>query len=339
MPHYSLVNNHPADGQRRPRVLIRAWTEADQRSAADLVATLVGRDSSAATQVAVHGPDQYQPLSFRRTLVAVDQGAIVGLGTLWENWLHPARWRVTLHGRPTFWSRSPASAMLAQLRALRPDGRPLQTAFSVVEEAGGEFFQQHGFAPLMRTRRGVLAPDAMTRRVAAELDVAMARIKAAGYRVASLAELGSAWEPVNTLAWLHAEVYRLGHRWDLVRPLAAAEAVELFLDPGELLPEAMYLALIGEHPVAVASLRRSGAPSQVDLGWVGALPAVATRDGDLVFALVGRCLRHAALVAWHVLLEVDEADTHLWQLLDQLPVALDPDWLTFAELPRAERTR
>jgi hypothetical protein len=72
----------------------------------------------------------------------------------------------------------------------------------------------------------------------------------------------------------------------------------------------------------------------VDLGWAGALPTIATEEGDLVFALVGRCLRHAAVADWHVLLEVDEADSRLWQLIDRLPVALEPDWLTFAELPR-----
>lgn len=295
---------------------------------------MVGRDSSSLPHVVVHGPDQDSPLPFRRTLIAFDQGNIVGLGTLWENSLHPARRRVTMHGSPAFWRQGPGSALLAELRALQPDRRPLQAATSVLDAVGRAFYQQHGFAPLMRTRRGVLAPGAVPEPVAAEFDVAAARIEAIGYHVASLVELGGARALVSDLARLHAELYRQGHRWDPVRPLADEEAAEIFLDPDELLPEAMYLALDGEHPVAVASLRRGDSAAQVDLGWTGALPAAATREGELVFALVGRCLRHAAAASCHVLLEVDEADSRLWQLLDRLPVAFEPDWLTFAELSR-----
>lgn len=308
--------------------LIRPWTEAGQRSVAEFLATLAASDPGISLQLAVHGPDQDPPLPFRRTLVAVDRNDIIGLGTLWENSLHPTRWRVTLHVRPAFWSRGPASALLAQLRALQPERRGLQTAMSALDEAGCEFFQQHGFTPLMRTRRGVLAPYA----IPAEFDLALARIEATGYRVASLAELRSA-PPANVLAWLHAELYRLGHQWDPVRPVETEEAIELFLDPAELLPEAMYLAFRGAQPVAVASLRRSGTPAQVDLGWAGALPEVATSAGDLVLALVGRSLHHATRENWDVLLEVDEADTRLWQLLEQLPLTLEPEWLTFAEPP------
>lgn len=313
--------------------LIRTWTEANQRSVTEFLATLVGLAPDVSLQLAVHGPDQDEPLPFRRTLIAIDQGDIIGLGTLWEHSLHPARWRVTLHGHPAFWSSGPASTLLAHLRALRPGPRPLQAATSALDQAGCAFFQRHGFAPLMRTRRGVLAPDATPGLVAAEFDLAMARVEAAGHRVASLAELGSARVPMSALALLHAELYRQGHRWNPMRPLETEEATELFLDPAELLPEAMYLARIGERPVGVASLRRGITPTQVDLGWAGALPVVAPHGEDLVLALVGRCLRHASLASWHLLLEVDEADSHLWRLLERLPVVLEPDWLTFAEPP------
>src|SRR5262245_17493640 len=95
------------------QVLIRAWAETDERSVGDFLATLVDQDASISPQVAVHGPDQDLPRPLRRTLVAIDQDDVVGLGTLWENSLHPARWRVTLHGYPPFWSSGPASALVA----------------------------------------------------------------------------------------------------------------------------------------------------------------------------------------------------------------------------------
>ncbi|MCC7022974.1 MAG: hypothetical protein IT338_09110 [Thermomicrobiales bacterium] len=310
-------------------MLIRPWAEPDQLS----VASLVGREASTSPQLEVHGPDQDRPRPFSRTLVAIDQGAILGVGTLWENALHPARWRVTLHGQRGFWTEGSAAALLAQLRALRPDHRLLQTAMSALDASGREFVQQHGFAPLMRTRRGVLGPAAVPRPLAAEVDAAETRVAAAGYRVAPLAGLEGVQIPGDTLAHLHAELYRLGHQWDPVRPLSDEEATALFLDRRELLPEAMYLALAEKRPVAVASLRRSETSPHVELAWAGALPATTAHEGDLVVALVGRCLRHASAATWPVLCEVDEADTHLWRLLDRLPVEYEPDWLTFAELP------
>lgn len=258
----------------------------------------------------------------------------MGVGTLWENSLHPARWRVTLHGYPNFWSDRLSSALLDQLRALRPDPRFLQTSLSVLDEAARSFLQQHGFAPLMRTRRGVLPPDAIAHPVAAELDGATARIEAAGYRVTSLEEMGSGRLPVSVLARLHADLYRQGHPWDPVRPLADDEAVELFLDPDELLADAMFLALAGEKPIAAASLRCGDTPARVDLGWTGALAPVAPLARDVVMALAGRCFHHAAIQGWSVVLEVDESDTCLWQLLDWLPVTFEPDWFTFVERSR-----
>lgn len=53
-----------------------------------------------------------------------------------------------------------------------------------------------------------------------------------------------------------------------------------------------------------------------------------THAALLTTALVGRCLaiaaRHDALIR----LEVDEADLHLWTLMEQLPVVAEPDWFS-----------
>jgi GNAT superfamily N-acetyltransferase len=115
-----------------------------------------------------------------------------------------------------------------------------------------------------------------------------------------------------------------------VAPLSEADAVELFLDPDDLIPAALFLALAEDTPVAVASLRRGRSPGEVDLGWVGAVEAHRARGTDLAAALVGRCLRYAADEGWTVRVEVDEADEHLWRLTGVLPVVWEPDWLAFA---------
>ena len=129
----------------------------------------------------------------------------------------------------------------------------------------------------------------------------------------------------------HAAVYAQGHQWNPISTLTDAEARDLFLDPDEVMPDAMIVALQGEDLVAVSSLRRTADEAQVDLGWTGVLEDHAAQRDELIHALVGKCLQHTVGTNWQVLVEVDEADTTLWQLSERLPLQPEPDWLTFAE--------
>lgn len=47
----------------------------------------------------------------------------------------------------------------------------------------------------------------------------------------------------------------------------------------------------------------------VELGWIGVLSDHTAYQDDLIHALVGRCVRHAARENWRVLVEMDEAET------------------------------
>lgn len=83
--------------------------------------------------------------------------------------------------------------------------------------------------------------------------------------------------------------------------------------------------------IAVSSLRRTDISGPVDLGWTGAVVTDQQQCRDLVYTLVGACLRHAEMANLPVSFEGNEADTIVWELTARLPLEREPDWLTFAD--------
>src|SRR5215218_3554796 len=169
------------------RMVIRQWRETDRGPLAELAKSAPDSDTGDAILAALHVPTGISAFDAHPTLVAVDGGNLLGIGTLWENDLHPARWRVSLFGRPTFWSQGGATSLLAGLRDLRPDQRALQTSISARNEYNSAFFETHGFSLLMRTCLGVLPPGDIPESVAKDFHDASNWITEAGIRVVPLA--------------------------------------------------------------------------------------------------------------------------------------------------------
>lgn len=311
--------------------MIRPWRETDRDALAALAMRAPDRDTRDALLAAVRLPTGMAAFDQDRTLVAEDQGALIGIGMLWEHDLHPARWRLSLHGDPPFWSQDVAASLVTGLRTLRPDQRPLQTATSARNERACAFFQEYGFSLLMRTRQATLPPGAIPKSVAEEFEAARQRIAQTGVRVVSLPEIYRTKDSYIRLARLHAALYAQGHTWDPVRDLTDDEAAEIFLESEDLVPEATFIAVEKRRMVAVSSLRRTDISGPVDLGWTGAVVPNQQQCRDLVHALAGACLNYAASEELSVTFEVDEADQIMWELLARLPVEREPDWLTFAE--------
>lgn len=312
-------------------VIIRAWNDDDQGAVDALVMEVLGPGWREQPLGAVHGPDRDAPRPVRRTLVAVDGGRVIGAGTLWENELHPDRWRVTLHVSPPHRGQGTGWLLLTRLRSMRTDRRLVQAGTSAGDRDGCRFFERHGFHRLMRTRRGVVPADAVAPALGTEITAAQSRLAGIGYEIMAWPELPDPTGLMPKLARLHAEIYGQGHGWDPVKSLTDDEASELFLAADDLLPDAMFIALAENQPVAVASLRPHPAPDTVELGWVGVATAHVHHADDLTLALIGRCLERATIERWQIQVEVDEVDTRLWSLVARLPAALEPDWLTYAE--------
>lgn len=312
-------------------MVIREWRESDRGALTVLAQTALDDHARNAILDALRVPAAFSAFDADRTLVAVDGGNLVGIGALWENDIHPARWRVNLHGRSTFWTQGAAASLLSRLQELRPDPRRLQTAISARNEPGCAFFPEHGFALRMRTRSGILPPGSIPEAVAQDFDAASNQTSEAGIKVVPLAAFRNRPFSYVQLARLHADIYTQAHTWDPVRELTGGEPAELFLDSEELLLDATYVALQKKRLVGVSSLRGAGIPGQVELGWTGAVLDDEQQRKPLVQALLGESLRHATSENWPVAFEVDEADTILWDMTARLPLDLEPDWLTFVE--------
>jgi GNAT superfamily N-acetyltransferase len=310
---------------------IRPWAAWDAPAVDALLANIWGHDPPSLRAFSKHGSPRDETDAFRRTLVATSDGRLVGVATAWENPLHPARWRLVAHVDPGLRRRSVGSALFGRLLAeVAPCGpRPWQSATGADDDAGRAFLAHHGFRPLMRTRLGEVNPAALGESVWAALDAANAAATAAGYHIVALPDLAAGASLRPSLASLHAEIYRQTHNWNPPAALSADDARRLFLGD-DLIPESLFVALADDRPVGVASLRRGESPEDRELGWIGIGQGHHHRANTLIAALLGRCLTHAQTSSGPVRVEVDEADWHLWRMLDGLPVRWEPDWLTFA---------
>ena len=302
-------------------VPIRSWLARDAAAVDELLTENVGHDPPARAAFSIHGPEQDAPGARSRTLIAEAQGRVVGVGTAWEYWLHPTRWRVAIHVRSRHRRRGIGSALFAALvvSASRVERRPWQVAARADDEPGLRFLGSLGFAPLMRTHLGPVNPASIAPRLRREAAAAATRVEAAGYRMAPLAGASDP-DQMRRLAALHLDIYRRGHQWSPLGPVSPAAASRLFLDAADVIPSALDVAWAGQTPAAVASLRRSPPVSPdiptrlVDLGWVGTAAAFAPDAPELVPALLDRCLRQAEVEGWTVRVEIDEADRLLWGL-------------------------
>lgn len=235
------------------------------------------------------------------------------------------------HVDPGFRRRGVGSALFGRLLAEVAPGvlRPWQSATRANDDAGRAFLARHGFRPLMRTRLGTLDPARVDEATWGTLDAATAAATEAGYRIVALPDLPANALPRPSVASLHAEIYRQSHGWNPSAVLSEDAAHRLFLGD-DLIPASLFVALADDRPVGVASLRFGENHIDRELGWIGVANEHRGRAAPLTAALLGRCLTHARAEGRPIRVEVDEADRHLWRLVDGLPIPWEPDWLTFA---------
>jgi GNAT superfamily N-acetyltransferase len=292
----------------------------------------------------VHGPPGHDGDEFRRTLVLEANGDLVAVGTLWRHWLHPRYWRLSLHVHPGLRQRGLGTSLyrrLLRVLSAQPPalGRDLMTATHADDADGRRFLERRGFELLMRTRLALVDPQRLGTEIRKELARAAMNAEGAGYRFQAMPELAARDPDIGlVLARLHAEVYRDGHAWDPPAAIGDQDATAVFLDDAELIPAALFAATIGGIPAAVGSLRRTKSSSELELGWVGTTRRHREHVSDLTLGLLGRCLDFAADWRSLVRIEIDEADGPLWAATKKLPIAADPDWLTFIRTGPAPRS-
>ncbi|MBA2468768.1 MAG: GNAT family N-acetyltransferase [Chloroflexia bacterium] len=299
-------------------MIIRTPTQSDPAQANNLAAGIDGCFMDASV------PDRNEPGRFRRTFVAALHDQVVGIGVIFRNWLHPLRLTVDVVVAPDHRRTGIGTALLDRLVAAIPtgDARSLKAACWNDDEASEAFWRSHRFAPIMRTDIGTID-------VTQACTVASAEIPADGITIVSgdqISQKDSLWDEI---AQLHDRVYRANHEWSPPTPIDLPLARQVFLDPDDLIPEALVVALRDDRPFAMASLRALTSEGTCELGWAGGDPTSGQEGFRVARILVAHCLALARERGWAVGVEADQADPILQDVVKQWPLRDHRIWVNY----------
>ncbi len=284
-------------------VVIRSVVDGDR---AGIAALLKECGDASDSQIA---PDDSSWERFSCSYVALNGDNIVGYGSIFSRWLHPQRLRIAIHVLPDSAQDQTNDALFNRLIAAIPntDSRDLQASYWQSDEASADFWTRLGFSHLMRTRIGTLDPSSLPEEGIHGLPE--------GVSIGTGAELMVDRGTWDQIALLHEKVYRRNHWWNPPAPIGLQQARDLYLQPADLIPDALFVALRDDGPVAVASLRPGRRPGHCELGWTGEREpqAIAHIMTDI---LITRCFDYAREQKWLIDIEADDADPILGAIAD-----------------------
>lgn len=254
---------------------------------------------------------------FLPTVVAIQDDRIVGGARLWKLARHPTRWRLVIHVEPEFQRQGIGSALFnACVRegTLRPD-EEITAGITPDNMPYLSFLQYLGFSPLMTTHVGTLSWRDMPEDEATNSS-------------ATIVTLAERPDLRDIVADLHERIYRTQHAWSPVGEITDQFKASVFLDPDELVSDAQFIAILGEQPVGISSLRAPFSISSPEMGWIGVLDRVPEPTGDHIHRqLFNACLSYARRIQGDIWFEVDEADQRTLQRCMNLDVDWEEPWL------------
>ncbi len=267
-------------------------------------------DPTLASISAIHGPNPDDSEDrWRRTLVFVRDDEIVGVGTLLANARHPSRYFVVVVVASEARRRGVGSRLLADLMGLG-DGRPLLARVRETDTAGMAFLRARGFSVLLRSRVGVVDPqDACVQ----------------AWIAATPPSLIESSTPRDELAVAHEAAYAAEHaHWSPTTRRPLEESLRLFCGESWLPATARTVRSEGRI-AAVAGLHGPPlAPSAAELFLIA---GSATGDATALRAVVAAELDLAQSLGAVISIEADDANAELSQILDELPVSMEPTLL------------
>jgi GNAT superfamily N-acetyltransferase len=291
-------------------VALRPMQDADAVGVASVLDSLWGNDHIMRQVYDLHGVWPAETTVIRQTLVAVAEETIVGVGTVFENTIHPLRLTIVVNIKP-MWQRKGIG--LALYNALIPfgDGRAWQAKALRRDAASMAFLLRCGFIPIMTTLTGVIDPADPV------VNVWLATLSKDLPEEYAFTPSGVADE----LALLFGAVYRQYHPWSPPAPFSSEQAHELFCG-SDLLPWSIMRVTYGGDLVGVGGLYAERA-DEAYLCTVG----VVNLPDDVTFSLTERLIHDLIKLAGVYGLRVRfEADAAYW-----------PHYAILATAPAQER--
>lgn len=299
----------------RFEVIVRPCEEHDLEAIAGLVASSWSHDP---TLLAIYKQSHrvWQSDSLiRHTLIATVDGALVGVGTLFESTIHPRMLFITLNVA-SGWQRRGIGARLWMALESLGDARPWIAKMTRRDLAGMSFLLKRGFKPQVRTLTGLLDPAEPTVQ-AWLLDLPSA---APDYQIIGIDDAPAARAEV---ALVHAAIYRQAHEWNPPVEESVDAAIAHYCGPNVIAGSQLCVyqggLLVGaanliEHPFQA----ESGEAYLVNLGVVDLPPTAA---GMLTGALVRRSLEFAAERGLCVRFEADDPHQPFQALMLHAPAS------------------
>ncbi|MBK9181014.1 MAG: DUF1294 domain-containing protein [Acidimicrobiales bacterium] len=266
----------------------------------------------------VHGRLPLRPDLPGRTLVAVDDRTVVGVGSLAGSSHYPSHRLVVIDVAPQRRNEGIGTSLVTALREAG-DARPWLARARGTDAPTMAFLARRGSSVVARTLEAVVDPAApeVARWAADAADAA-----SLGYRLLAVGTgLGSP-VPVADAARAHAERHRRTHAWAPPAAMTGHEAVAEFCGPDVISGSSVCALDARGRIVGVAELVRPPAPP--DTGWahlvhVGVLDQELPRGSALTQALLAHCLAVAARAGLRLRAEVDDTSPLLWAALSALP--------------------
>jgi GNAT superfamily N-acetyltransferase len=263
-------------------------------------------------------PDLKTGLNF----VALEGDVVVGLATIQTRAWHPTRDYVGVHVHPEHRARGLGAQLYEALLPLMKDrARALQTAKTETEVQTKPWLEARGFQEIMRTYTPRVDPRAVN---LAPFTAAM-RGLSDGVRIVTLEEHS---DLTDTVAELHHHIYTETHTWNPTATFPLERLRRVYIGE-DLIPEAMFVALDGDRPIGVASLRPGDDSSTLELAWTGILRDAGKNRLEILDALISHCLEYAVNANATIMGEFDSLNPDAMHILEMLGVERGTAWLTF----------
>lgn len=310
---------------------LRLFADEDHAAVEHLLRNVWGTANDALAYYR-YGKPREDDKRYLRTLVAKQDGEIVGMGSVWTKLVHPHSAYIGIHVDPQHQAHGVGAALWEHLLAeSEPCQRlPLQTATYAHQQRARRFLAKRGFRETKRTYQPTLDPQAVD---PTQLGGHAARVAQAGYTIHTLAELIGDYERDRKIVDLFVEIYTANHRTNPPAARTAALWHDVVFDG--LIEDACFVAIKDGAYAALSSLRPHDTPHYMFLDLRGVSDKHREHETDLILALTQRELAYALGHGVTTLqAEIDTDDPWMMLLLDHMPFSTSAAWITF----RRERT-
>lgn len=307
--------------------LIRPFAPDDHDTLTQLLDIVWSNDSSTSNYYCFGVGSPSEAPGFLRTLVAERNNRIVGFGSLWTNRIHPYSLYIGIIVHPQYQGQGIGTSLYTQLMTLRDiyASFPLQTATWRHCTQAIQFLKQLGFHEDKHTYMPRLQLGDIS---ISEYQQFEEQCIAAGYRIVSLAELGTTADRDQKVVALATEIYRATHLSNPPALLSQAEWEDVVLT--DIIEAGCFVVLQDDEYAGISFLHLHDEPDTLAFGWRGVAARYRTDERCIIQALVYHELNFAQQHGYTKLeAEIDTTDPWAMLLLELLPVTVEHTWITF----------